>query len=60
MEPTQSSSPLEQLSLSPVRSPHTQNDISLSQQQSYNLHRDSDVRQSSAMPGGAVKMPVLS
>jgi len=44
MEPSQSSSPLEQLSLSPVRSQHAPTDISISQQQSYNLHRDSDVR----------------
>jgi hypothetical protein len=60
MEPTQSSSPLEQSSLSPVRSQHPPNDISLSQQQSYNLHREVDIRQSSALPGGAVQMPMLS
>jgi len=54
MEPNRSSSPLEQLSLSPVRSQHAPSDIILSQQQSYNPSRDVDLRQSSALPGAAV------
>ena len=60
MEPNQASSPLEQLSLSPVRSQHAPTDAILSQQQSYIQNRDADIRQSSALPEGAIQGPILS